>query len=256
MTVNDAYLFLEKIAPFKYQDSYDNSGFLIGDKNAEVKKICLALDITLDVIKEAEIKGANLIISHHPVIFKAISGVKAKTAVYELVQNDINAICAHTNIDVTHLSDIMLDLLGFSKDGREVIEVISPDGAGFGKAVDLPEAVSPEELAKKCKKAFKTPVVRYCDGRKPIMRVGVCTGAGGGAFELAVQKSCDAFITGEVKHSLFIQAKDSGITLIDAGHFHTENFFCDFLLKKFAADFPNLTVFIAETGTDFCKYIF
>jgi len=254
MTVNEIYAFLEELAPFKYQDSYDNSGFLIGDKDAEITGVCLCLDITLDVIAEALKKRANLIISHHPVIFKPLSGVKAKTPVHMLIKHEINAICAHTNFDVAFLSDIMLDLLELPQ-GGEAIEPINADGAGFGRIADLPEAVLADKLALKCKQAFNSSVVRYYDAGKPIRRVGVCSGGGGGAFEKAVNKGCDAFITGEVKHSFFIDALNLGITLIEAGHFHTENPFCDFLKKQLHEQFPQIPVFIAENSSDFCEYI-
>ncbi|MDR2559474.1 MAG: Nif3-like dinuclear metal center hexameric protein, partial [Oscillospiraceae bacterium] len=150
MKVSEIYSFLEQSAPFKYQEKYDNSGFLIGDKSAEVAKICLCLDITLDVIAEAAEKGANLIISHHPVIFKAISDIKANTPVHKLIKHEINAICAHTNFDVAVMADLMIELLDFPKNGS-VIEIVSPDGAGFGRFSDLSEPVTADKLAEKCK---------------------------------------------------------------------------------------------------------
>jgi len=254
MTANDIYMFLEQIAPFKYQESYDNSGFLIGDKDAEITGVCLCLDITLDVINEAASKNANLIVSHHPVIFKAVSSIKAQTPVHEMIKNNISAICAHTNFDVAVMSDIMLDLLDFPH-GGEVIEATSPDGAGSGKITDLKQDITPEELACKCKESFKCPALRYFDGGKPIRRAGVCSGAGGSVFDLAVSKNCDAFITGEVKHSHWIDAENNGVTLIEAGHYYTERPFCDFLLKRMNENFPSLCIFIAESGRDFCKYI-
>ena len=254
MTVNDIYMFLEQIAPFKYQESYDNSGFLIGDKNAAITKICVCLDITLDVIAEAKKAGANLIISHHPVIFKAVKGINAKTPVYELIRNDINAVCAHTNFDVAFMSDIMISKLGFEP-SREIIEVTTPEGSGFGKIVNLPEFISADELALKCKNAFKSPVIKYINGGKFVSRVGVCPGAGGSAFGFAAEKNCHAFITGEVKHSLFVEAKNIGITLIDAGHFQTEISFCNFLKNKLCEQFPDSSVFVAESSANFCRYI-
>ncbi|MDR2532238.1 MAG: Nif3-like dinuclear metal center hexameric protein [Oscillospiraceae bacterium] len=254
MTVNDIYLFLEQIAPFKYQESYDNSGFLIGDKNAEITKICVCLDITLDVIDEASEKGANLIISHHPVIFKALSDIKAKTPVHELIKNNINAVCAHTNFDVAVMADLMIELLDFPKNGS-VIEVVNPDGAGFGRFSDLSEPITADKLAEKCKQVFKSFVVRYYDSGKAAKRIGVCSGSGGSIIDFALEKDVDALITGEVKHSDIVKAKNFGLTLIEAGHYHTEILFCDFLKKRLYERFPRMPVFIAENSADFCKYI-
>jgi len=254
MRVCDIYAFLEQIAPFKYQESYDNSGFLIGDKNAEIAKICLALDITLSVIAEAAGKGANLVISHHPVIFKALSEVQANTPVHMLVKHEINAICAHTNFDAAVMADLMLDLLGFPRNGS-VIEVTSPDGTGFGRYSDLNEPVSADKLARQCKQVFKSPAVRYHDSGKPAGRVGVCSGSGGAVIDFALEKGVDALITGEVKHSDMVKAVNFGLTLIEAGHFHTEIIFCDFLKSKLYEHFPHIPVFIAENAADTCKYI-
>jgi dinuclear metal center YbgI/SA1388 family protein len=236
MTVNEIYAFLEKIAPFEMQESYDNSGFLIGDKDAEVTKICLCLDITLGIIAEAAEAGANLIISHHPVIFKPLSGVKANTPVHSLVRHEINAICAHTNFDEEVLPHLMLDLLGYASG-------------------DLPEAITADMLAQKCKSSFNSPSVRYYDAGNLIRRIAVCSGSGGSRFNEAVEHGCDAFITGEMKHSAFIDAQNSGVTLIEAGHFHTEIIFCDFLKSKLYEQFPQIPVFIAENSVDICKYI-
>jgi dinuclear metal center YbgI/SA1388 family protein len=254
MKVNQVFAFLEGIAPFGYQESYDNSGFLIGSGDAEVTKICLCLDITRDVVAEAKEKNANLIISHHPVIFKPLSGIKTNTPVHELIKNDISAICAHTNFDVAVMSDLMLELLGFPKDG-EILEVIKPDGAGFGKAVDLSEAVSADELAKRCKTAFKSASVRYYDSGKAIRRVGVCSGSGGDVIDFAADKNCDALITGEAKYSEVIKAQNIGLTLIEAGHYYTECILCDYFERELNGQYTETPVFIAENSRDFCKYI-
>ncbi|MCL2638794.1 MAG: Nif3-like dinuclear metal center hexameric protein [Oscillospiraceae bacterium] len=237
MKVHEIYAFLQELAPFETQESYDNSGFLVGDKDAEVTKICLCLDITLDVVAEAAEKGANLIISHHPVIFKALSDIKAGTAVHRLAKHEINAICAHTNFDNDILPSIMADLLGFPQSGI------------------LPNEITADELAKRCKSAFKSPFAKYVDGGKPIRRVAVCPGSGGSKFDEAVENGCDAFITGEMKHSDMIKAKDLGVTLIEAGHFHTEIILCDFLKSKIYERFPQVPLFIADSATEPCKYL-
>jgi dinuclear metal center YbgI/SA1388 family protein len=234
MTVKDIFAFLEELAPFELQESYDNSGFLVGDKNAVVTGVCLCLDITRDVIAEAKAKGANLIISHHPVIFKPLSGIWAQTAAYELVRSDINAICAHTNFDAEILPAMMLDLIG------------APRG-------ELPGAMSADELAKRCKTAFNSAFIRYVDGGKPIRKIAVCPGSGGSRFDEAVEAGCDAFVTGEMKHSAFVEAKNAGITLVEAGHFHTEIFFCDYVKKQLAERFSGLSVFAVTD--DFYGYV-
>jgi len=256
LTVNDVYLFTEQLAPFKYQDRYDNSGFLIGEPDAKITRICLCLDITLDIIAEAVEKGANLIISHHPVIFKPISGIKAETPVHELIKRGINVISAHTNTDAVFMADAMLDVLGFPC-SNEFVEVVA-ENVGYGKIVNLPAPLSPAELALKCKNAFNSPFVKYVDGKKPVSRAAVFPGSASSIFDYASVRDCDAFITGEVKHSLFVEAENRGVTLIEAGHYHTEIVFCEFLKNKLYENFKNIeqnSIFIAENSKDFCKYI-
>jgi dinuclear metal center YbgI/SA1388 family protein len=254
MTVNEVYSFLEKTAPFKYQESYDNSGFLIGAGAAEVTKICLCLDITHSIIAEAAEKGANLIISHHPVIFQPLSEIKANTPVHKLVKHEINAICAHTNFDAVVMADLMLEMLELPKNGG-VIEPIGADGAGTGKFSTMHEFISADELARKCKKALNSPALRYTNGGKFVNRVGVCPGSGGKILEAAMEKGCHALIAGEVKYSDMVKALNLGMTLIEAGHFQTEIVFCEFLKKKLYEQFPDLPVFIADNAVDFCKYL-
>jgi dinuclear metal center YbgI/SA1388 family protein len=254
MTVNEVYSFLEKLAPFKYQESYDNSGFLVGAGNAAVTGICLCLDITHSIITEAAEKGANLIISHHPVIFKALSAVKANTPVHSMVKHEINAICAHTNFDAVVMADVMLEKLDLPKNGG-VIEAIGTDGAGMGKISTMHEFISADELAQKCKKAFNSPALRYTSSGKFVNRVGVCPGSGGSVLDAAIEKGCHALIAGEFKHSDMVRALNSGLTLIEAGHFSTEIIFCDFLKSKLYEQFPQTPVFIADNAVDFCKYL-
>jgi dinuclear metal center YbgI/SA1388 family protein len=257
MTVNDIYLFLEQIAPFKNQESYDNSGFLIGEQNAIVTQICICLDITVDVVNEAKEKGANLIISHHPVIFKPISGIKANSPVYELIKNEINVISAHTNFDAVVMADLMLELLEFPNCSNigEVIETVGNDGAGMGKMVQVSIPITPTNLARMCKKAFNSPSVRYVPHYGSIYNIGVCPGSGGRIIDLAAEKRCDALITGEVKHSDMLKAYNMGMTLVEAGHYYTEIAFCEFLKRRLYDQYPQIPVFVAGNSEDVCKYL-
>ena len=114
--VKDIYNFIDSFAPFNTQEEWDNSGLLVGDENAKVTKILFALDVTSDVIEQAKNVGANLIITHHPVIFKAISNVLSDSLVYKLISNNISIICAHTNYDkaVDGVNDILCKAVEFN----------------------------------------------------------------------------------------------------------------------------------------------
>lgn len=256
-TVNDVYAYLNGIAPFATQDRYDNAGFLVGDKNAVVTKIAVCLDITNAVIDEAAGLGANLIVSHHPVIFHPLKAVYAGDPVHSLIRRNISAVCAHTNLDMAKggVSDVMLDLLDYSSD--EVFEVVDEKtNRGYGKIVTLDFSSETSTLAEICKRVFNCTSVRYCDNGRVLKRIAVVSGAGGSEenIERCVEKDVDAIITGDVKWSSFVAAKNAGVAVIDAGHFHTENVICSVLVSKLSQQF-DAEVFIPYANGDICRYL-
>ena len=126
--VNDIYKAVDKIAPFKLAEKWDNSGLLIGDKNNTVTKVMLCLDITNEIVDEAVKKGANVLISHHPVIFNPLKRIDTNSLVSKLIKHDISAICAHTNLDMVKggINDIIAQKLNL-KIISEPIEIIYED---------------------------------------------------------------------------------------------------------------------------------
>lgn len=251
MKLKRIYDYIDTLAPFANQDKTDNSGLTLGSMDSEVNTVCISLDAAADVVREAAERNADLLIIHHPVIFKPVYSVEKETPLYELIKNGINVISAHSNIDKALMSDIMLEKLGFPKDGE-----ILNEREGYGKAVFLNRQLSVQELCLAAKEAFKCDVVRYTDGRKPIKKVAVCSGSGGDELENAVSLGCDALITGDVKWSVMVAAKNRNFTLIDAGHFHTENIMCGYLNGKLKEEFPELDVFTAVNSVDVCGYVY
>ena len=256
VTVRDIYNFIDAFAPFSTQDKFDNSGLLVGSMDAAADRIQVCLDITRQAVEEAAAKGAQLIVSHHPVIFHKLSTLENCNPVTLLIKHGISAICAHTNVDMAKngISDVMLELLDLRGDTR-VLEPVHSDGTGYGRIVELDFVADAEGLARNCKKAFGCHVVRYYDSRKNIKTVGVCSGAGGSEDNVAhaAKMGCDALITGDVKHSGFIEAANRGITVIDAGHFHTENIICGQLAAMLDERF-DAAVYVADSSTDIVQY--
>lgn len=256
VTVGDVYRFIDSLAPFNTQDKFDNSGLLVGSMAATVSKIAVCLDITRKTAEEAALQGADLIVSHHPVIFHKLSAVEITNPINILIKNDINAICAHTNIDIAKngISDMMLELLDI-KGETAVLESIHPDGTGYGRIAQLDFAADAASLALMCKKAFNCHTVRYYDSGRVIKTVGVCSGAGGSEIDIinAAEKGCDALITGDIKHSGFIEALNRGITVIDAGHFHTENIICGKMAAEIEAAL-GIEAFICDNSRDIVSY--
>lgn len=229
--VKDFYDFLNTIAPFETQESWDNSGMLVGDINAEVRKVAVALDITPDVIKRAKENGANLIISHHPVIFNPIKTVRRGSVPYELVANSINALCCHTPLDIAEggTNDSLAELLD--------IEVSRADDPILRLGTIAPTTAT--ELAGRIANALDTKV-RYADGGKTIEKIAICTGAGCSLIDAA--GNIDAFITGDASHHNFLDCVQSGVTLIAAGHYETEIVVVPVLVKKLQAQFPTVEI--------------
>lgn len=229
--VKDFYGYLNSIAPFETQEDWDNSGMLAGDMNAEVKKAAVVLDITHEEIKKAKAIGADLIISHHPVIFNPIKSVTKGSVPYELVASSINALCCHTPLDIADggTNDSLAKLLG--------INVTRADDPIL--RLGTVEPTTAQELAGKIASILNTKV-RYADAGKKIKKIAICTGAGCSLIEAAGE--IDAFITGDASHHNFLDCVQAGITLIAAGHYETEIIVVPVLVKKLQAQFPDIEI--------------
>lgn len=229
--VKDFYGYLNSIAPFETQEDWDNSGMLVGDMNAEVKKAAVVLDITHEEIKKAKAIGADLIISHHPVIFNPIKSVTKGSVPYELVASSINALCCHTPLDIADggTNDSLAELLG--------INVTRADDPIL--RLGTVEPTTAQELASKIANTLNTKV-RYADAGKTIKKIAICTGAGCSLIEAAGE--IDAFITGDASHHNFLDCVQAGITLIAAGHYETEIIVVPVLVKKLQAQFPDIEI--------------
>lgn len=218
-TVKNIFDYINSIAPFEMQCEWDNSGLVVGDFNAEVKKIGVVLDITSAEVKYAAENGIDLIVSHHPVIFRAVKTFFADDPAFMLAKNGISAICAHTSLDIAKggVNDALAAALGF-ENASPLTEI---DETAMVRVVET-QATTADELAKLVAKKLSTGVT-VADGGKEIKKIALCGGAGADFIGDAVAAGCDAYITGEAKHHEFLQAIESGITLIAAGHFETEN---------------------------------
>ena len=229
--VKDFYGYLNSIAPFETQEDWDNSGMLVGDMDADVKKAAFVLDITHEEIKKAKAIGADLIISHHPVIFNPIKSVTRGSVPYELVASSINALCCHTPLDIADggTNDSLAKLLG--------IEVTRTEDPIL--RLGTVEPTTAENLAGKIAKTLNTKV-RYADAGRKIEKIAICTGAGCSLIEAAGE--IDAFITGDASHHNFLDCIQAGITLIAAGHYETEIVVVPVLVKKLQAQFPDIEI--------------
>ncbi|MBQ9899403.1 MAG: Nif3-like dinuclear metal center hexameric protein [Ruminococcus sp.] len=258
--VSAIYGYLDSLCPFDTQEKWDNSGLLVENRSGLCDTVVLSLDITGRVIDEAACKWADLIISHHPVIFDPLRRIARNSPVFQLIETDIAAICAHTNLDVAAWGTNGVILRKFREllavgDDVEPLEELG-GGRTLGWIVELPEKLRRDELAGKLKEIFGCEYVRVsAHGRHFVQKIAFCSGSGGSSLGVAAEKGCDALVTGDVKHDVWIDAENQRIALFDCGHFHTENLVLCELRRVLEERFPRLDVEIAERSTDPCEYV-
>lgn len=260
-TAADILHYLETIAPPSMKEEWDNVGLLCGQFNQQVQKIMVALDPFEDVCWEAADWGADLIVTHHPLIFAPLKSVTDETSIGRtilfLAAHSISAINAHTNLDFAPGG--VNDVLAARLDLKEV-QVISPSGmdeAGRPWGLLRSGTVTPQPLSNFLvfvKERLGCPSLRYVSSEKNVHKVAVGGGSCGSEIHAAVKAGCDTFVTADVKYNQFWEAHDLGLNLIDAGHFYTENPVCGILAEKLSTAFPEISVKISETHHDCMKF--
>jgi len=220
---------LEKEYSPEYACEWDNVGLLAGRREKEVKKILLALDATDEVISMAVEKDADMLITHHPMIFSAIKRVTDADLngrrLLTLIQHDISYYAMHTNYDIRGMADLAAKLLNLQQ--CAVLEEIK-DGEGIGRHGVLPQKMSLLECAELVKSAYHIPNVRiFGSPDKEVYTAAICPGAGKSTMKEVLRLGCDVYITGDIDHHAGIDAVDLGLCIIDAGHYGIEHIFMD-----------------------------
>ena len=256
-TVADILRFMETLAPRSMKMDWDNVGLLCGTRSTQVTKLLVALDPFEHVCQEAADWGAELIVTHHPIIFQPMKSITDETSIGRglmcLCRNGISAINAHTNLDQVPggVNDVLAQTLGL-----EDIQIVNPMGEpAFGllrSGVVEPQPLS--SFLAQVKEKLGCSGLRYVDGGKPVHKVVVGGGACASELMEAVDAGCDTFVTSDVKYNQFWDAKELGINLIDAGHFHTENPVMAVIAEKIAAAFPEIEVKISKTHGECMKF--
>lgn len=251
ITVKDVLAYLETIAPPDLKMDWDNIGLLCGKIDQPVHKILVALDPFMSVCKEAADLGADLIVTHHPLIFGGLQSVTDETstgrAILFLAAHNISAVNAHTNLDCAPggVNDVLAETLGLSE-----IQVIEPGLLRQGTVAEQPL----DTFLCCVKEKLSCPGLRYVSAGKPVCRVAVGGGSCASELSSVASAGCDTFVTADVKYNQFWDAKELGINLIDAGHFYTENPICKVLQEKLQAKFPEIQVLISKNHTDCANF--
>lgn len=252
-TVGDILTLIETLAPPTLKMEWDKIGLHCGSRTAPVRKVLVALDPFEHVCKEAADWGADLLVTHHPLIFHPVPTLTDDACVprclMTLVKHDISHVCAHTNLDCASggVNDVLAGILGLQN-----VETIEAFG-GVLRMGDVSDQTLEDFLSDvQCNLGCEG--LRYVDGGKPVKKVAVGGGGCADALYDAVNAGCDTFVTSDVKYNQFWDARDLGLNLIDAGHFHTENPAVVVLAEKIAEAFPDIAVKISETHADCMKY--
>ena len=218
MTVQDLYRLIDSIAPFDTQADFDNAGLLVGSPSREVSGILFALDVTDQVISEAVSLGAELIVTHHPLMISPrrnlTDGDYEGRLIRRLVREDLSLIAAHTNLDQAPggINDTLAELCGLA----------DVSGEGFFRCGTLPAPLTARAFADELGRRLGDTVRLMGPGDAVIRRAGLCSGGGSDEWTLAAAAGCDAFISGEIKHHHALAMAESGIVGLECGHFATE----------------------------------
>ena len=259
-TVKDILQFIESVAPTYMKEDWDNVGLNCGHGDQEVTKILVALDPFTAACREAKDLGAQLLVTHHALIweqgFITDNTAQGRNTMF-LIENKIAHINAHTNLDCAPggVNDVLAAKLGL-----EDVQIIDPKGTdeagrpyGLLRQGTVPVQTL-ETFLKTVKDNLGCKGLKFVDGGKAVQRVAVGGGGCGGGLMAAYKAGCDTFVTSDLRYNMFWDAKELGMNLIDAGHFHTENPVCTVLAEKIQTAFPEIQVVLSQNHTDCANF--
>ena len=247
MTVNNILDYLKEKYPLDTACDFDNVGLLVGDKDTIVTRAVVCLDCDIDTVNYAKSIGAQLIVTHHPVIFSGLKNVLAGSVVFELVRENISVISMHTNLDIAvgGVTENLCEAIGL----KNVKPYTAHDGFVIREAqCDISNA---DELARHIKQRLDG-VVRYVDSGRSINRVLVCSGSGGSYLNDVINDGYDALISADIKHNVFIDAINDGVTVFDAGHYSSENVVVESLCAELSDLFSDVDFTILNNSKIKC----
>ena len=228
--LNDILDLLEEIAPSHTAEDWDNPGLQAGAHSQEVSKVFFALDPTLRAVEEAAKAKAQLVLTHHPLIFQPLSCINWEVypgnVIFEAFKNGISIVAAHTNLDVTQggINDMLAQLFHL-KDAEvlQTMEGVTDPVVGLGRIGNVKEPMSFSAMIERVQAVLGAKGIRVVGSKKlKIRRVALVGGSGGSMVPTASERGADLLITGDVGHHDALEAHTRGLAVIDAGHFYTE----------------------------------
>ena len=257
---------IEQYAPLRLQEEWDNAGIQVGDPEAEVQGVLLCTDATEAVVAEAIERGFNLVIAHHPLIFRGLKKIMGRTpverAVAMAIKHDITIYSAHTNMDSAWqgVSFRMADKIGMKNVQFLDVNDVPPYGdsnattAGCGVIGDIDPAPA-REVLQRVKAAFEVGAVRYSgDGDTIVGRVALCGGAGGFLLDKAVAMGAQLYVTADMRYHDFLD-NSQRIVVADIGHYESEHFTKEIFLEIIQKKNPTFAVAFAKNETNQVNYL-
>lgn len=253
---------LEELAPPALAEKWDNVGLMIGDFDRNIRNIYVCLDVTSENVQTALDFGADLIISHHPLLFNPLKRIVESDViggiVTSLIKNGISVYSMHTNFDKADggMNDLLAEKLGLCEIRKytegECLDELSNPTDNIGRVGVLREAMPMEEFVIRVSGHLNCANIKFVgDPCDTVKTVALCSGAGGGYIYNAYKSGADVYVTSDVRHHEAQLASELGLGLIDAGHFETENIFCEFMLSFLLEKFEDVNVKISNAASFF-----
>ena len=261
MKIQTVLTYLETIAPLSLQESYDNAGLIVGDRTTEVTGVLFCLDSTESVLEEAKAKGCNLVIAHHPIIFRGLTSLEGKNyverTIIRAIKYNIAIYAIHTNLDNVLLNGVngkIAETLGIRD-----ISILSPKDSnnltvGSGVIGNLDKLVPELEFFDLLKTKMKAKCIRHTALKgQPISKVAICGGSGSFLLKNAIDQKADVFVSSDFKYHEFFDA-DEKIVIADIGHFESEQYTINLLFDLITEKFSNFAGYCTEMVTNPINY--
>ena len=248
---------LEALSPSSFAEDYDNVGLLIGSTEKEIHSVLIALDATKQVVEEAVSLGVDMILTHHPMIFRPMKRICSNHFIGEkaisLIKHDICCYAMHTNFDIIGMADAAADEIGLQN--RQVLYVTYEDDIakeGIGRYGNLSSAMNLKQCAYHIKNVFQLDEVRvYGNAGHVIETAAICPGSGKSVVKTAIEIGVDVLITSEIDHNDALDAMEQGLTIIDAGHYGLEKIFVPYLKEYIGREMSDITIYVAKESCPF-----
>jgi len=260
MTINDITSYLESIAPVHLQEGYDNAGLIVGNPATEVTGVLTTLDCTETIVEEAKARGCNLVVAHHPIVFRGLKRFNGanyvERTVIKAIKDDVAIYAIHTNLD--NVRDQGVNERIAQRLGLENLRLLGPKNeeatVGSGMVGELPAAMSESDFLHHLKSCMEVRVIKHTELLDhEVKTVALCGGAGGFLLGQAKQAGAQVFVTSDYKYHEFFDA-DGEIVICDIGHYESEQFTTQLLAELLSKKFPTFAVLCTERNPNPVRY--